>query len=155
MLRCKCGCEKFFAHQRVYLDVYVDSTLQFAGNPNNNIENNIYEAEDPYGPFVCVRCGAEYDNNGTEMKQTSSGMLGKLTDNCCVSCKNPDTDEEFTVTLKKISNGEYTYQINRPEEKRTISGTVLNRVQPIDNIFIDIMLHEPYDYIICDVTPNP
>jgi hypothetical protein len=30
------------------------------GNPNDEI--SVYDAETPYGPFTCRKCGAEYDS---------------------------------------------------------------------------------------------
>lgn len=56
--RCSCGNTKFSAHQVCYHDVVVDS--------NNNFDRNIaiYESENPYGPYYCTECGAEYDELG-------------------------------------------------------------------------------------------
>lgn len=58
---CKCGCNKFYAHQVVRMDVICDGDGYFYDNIEEGIEAAIYDAELPYGPFQCVQCGAEYD----------------------------------------------------------------------------------------------
>ena len=59
-MKCKCGCEEFIAHQLCYLDVIVDSKGNFLYNYGENAEASIYQAEDPCGPYTCVKCGEEY-----------------------------------------------------------------------------------------------
>ena len=59
--RCKCGCNRFYAHQVVHMDVIVDADGMFLDNIPDGIESAIYEAGTPFGPFQCVECGAEYD----------------------------------------------------------------------------------------------
>lgn len=43
------------------MDVLVDENGDFLANLSGGADANIYEAEQPYGPFVCRRCGAEYE----------------------------------------------------------------------------------------------
>ena len=58
-MKCKCGNDKFIAHQVVRMDVVVDEN-------NNWIESKeAYDSETPYGPYTCTACGEEYD----ELKQ--------------------------------------------------------------------------------------
>jgi hypothetical protein len=54
--RCKCGHDRFTAQQRCYHNVIVDSKNAFVDN------NDIYESENPYGPYNCERCGLEYED---------------------------------------------------------------------------------------------
>lgn len=53
---CSCGNNRFFARQEVYYDVVVDGNNIF----NRNI--GCEDAETPYGPYTCTRCGKEYDD---------------------------------------------------------------------------------------------
>ena len=69
MKKCKCGCDKFVAHQVLYADVLVDSENNFESNwdtlhgrPCNSADKAIYESERPYGPYTCAACGTEYDS---------------------------------------------------------------------------------------------
>ena len=59
-MRCKCGNDKFYAHQLVYLDVTVDESGEFHSNLED-IAAAIYDSERPYGPYTCTKCAAEYD----------------------------------------------------------------------------------------------
>jgi hypothetical protein len=43
------------------MDVICDGDGDFYDNIETGIESAIYDAEQPYGPFQCVECGAEYD----------------------------------------------------------------------------------------------
>jgi len=47
--------------QIVRVDVIVDAGGSFESNVTNPMENSIYDAEKPYGPFTCTVCGKEYD----------------------------------------------------------------------------------------------
>ena len=51
-----CGNNQFVGHQIVRMEVVVDE--------NNNFleQREIYDAETPYGPFTCTKCGREYDD---------------------------------------------------------------------------------------------
>ena len=61
-MKCKfCGGSEFVGHQRCYMDVLLDENGDFLANLSGGADANIYEAEQPYGPFVCRRCGAEYE----------------------------------------------------------------------------------------------
>lgn len=60
-MRCKCGNDRFYAHQCVRLEVIVDEVGSFNSNMED-IAAAIYDSEDPYGPYVCTKCGAEYDS---------------------------------------------------------------------------------------------
>ena len=51
-MRCKCGNDKFYAHQLVRLDVIVDEDGTFDRNMYDNAEAAIYDAEKPYGPVT-------------------------------------------------------------------------------------------------------
>ena len=59
-MRCKCGNDKFYAHQQVYLEVIVDGSGVFHSN-HEDVAAAIYDSERPYGPYTCTKCNAEYD----------------------------------------------------------------------------------------------
>ena len=54
-MNCKCGGERFMAHQICRHDVVVNSEGGYLA------DHGIYDSETPYGPFTCLDCGAEYD----------------------------------------------------------------------------------------------
>ena len=58
---CVCGNDRFYAHQIIRADVIVDSDGAFLENATERLEESIYDAERPYGPFTCTKCGKEYD----------------------------------------------------------------------------------------------
>jgi hypothetical protein len=58
----ECGEEKFLAHQRVYIEIYVDGHGDFWENTHEKLEESIYESETPYGPFTCTGCQKEFDS---------------------------------------------------------------------------------------------
>lgn len=60
-MRCKCGNDKFYAHQRVYLEVIVDESGEFHSNLED-IAAAIYDSDRPYGQYTCTKCNAEYDS---------------------------------------------------------------------------------------------
>lgn len=57
----KCGCNKFHGHQLVRMDV-ICTSQGFEENVHNDISQDIYDSEQPYGPFSCVDCGQEYED---------------------------------------------------------------------------------------------
>jgi hypothetical protein len=63
MFKCKCGGTEFSAHQILRVDIVVDGDNEFIRNENELDDSlAIYDAEAPYGPYVCRNCGMEYDN---------------------------------------------------------------------------------------------
>ena len=58
---CKCGGNRFVAHQRVYVDVVVDGDNDFLENCGKDTDDAIYESEKPYGPYTCLGCETVYD----------------------------------------------------------------------------------------------
>lgn len=61
MKKCKCGCTRFYAHQVCRVDVIVDKDNNFQGDITEG-QVSVYDAEEPYGPYTCMKCGAEYDS---------------------------------------------------------------------------------------------
>lgn len=55
----KCGHNRFYAHQKAYLLVIVDDDGHFYDNIGSHAE--VIEANDPYGPFECTKCGHSHD----------------------------------------------------------------------------------------------
>jgi len=53
----KCGNGKFSGHQQVFMDVFVDSK----GDWISDASKKPYDSNEPYGPFTCTKCGAEYE----------------------------------------------------------------------------------------------
>lgn len=56
----KCGHKHFYAHQRCYVEVIVDDQNDVLGEADT-YPTCIYEAESPYGPYVCTNCGTAYE----------------------------------------------------------------------------------------------
>lgn len=63
-MKCKCGNDKFYAHQVLRVDVITDEFGDFEENLYDDLKGCIYDAEAPYGPFICTQCGAEYEYLG-------------------------------------------------------------------------------------------
>lgn len=61
-MKCKCGNDKFYATQRVYMDVIVDETGEFIEDAGDTAEESISQSEAPYGTFVCTKCGECYED---------------------------------------------------------------------------------------------
>ena len=62
MRRCECGNTRFHAHQRVYMDILVDANNNFTDNETKDATSSIYDAETPYGPYTCTKCGRSYES---------------------------------------------------------------------------------------------
>lgn len=60
-MKCICGNNKFIGHQIIRADVIVSENGDFDDNLECGLESAVYDAERPYGPFICTICGAEYD----------------------------------------------------------------------------------------------
>lgn len=62
-MRCKkCGNTRFFAHQICRMDVVVNEQGNFEQNVHpEDISQDIYDSEKPYGPYICTKCGHEFD----------------------------------------------------------------------------------------------
>lgn len=56
-----CGGKLFYAHQMVRMDIVVDSDNNFYENLSEDVASDIYDSEEPYGPYQCVECGTEFD----------------------------------------------------------------------------------------------
>lgn len=60
--RCKkCRGSIFAAHQVCHMDIIVNGKNQFERNVKGGADAGIYEAGEPFGPYVCINCGAEYE----------------------------------------------------------------------------------------------
>lgn len=151
MLRCNCGCETFLAHQRIYVDIYVDSSLNFASNLHDDLEKSIYEADNPYGPYTCKRCSKEYDDDSGEMIETSPGLLSDITGNSKTHIRLSN-GSDCIVTLNKIAEKSYKYKISN--NGVVTNGKIDNTNQPPSNILLDLMMDVDDDYIIIEVNNN-
>lgn len=56
-----CRSKRFIGHQIVRTEVYVGEDGDFDGNLPDGLEAHIYDSERPYGPFICDKCGHEFD----------------------------------------------------------------------------------------------
>ena len=67
--KCRCGCERFNAHQLARHDVVVDVNGIFQE------DRGIYDAEHPYGPFTCCQCNEVYEDlDELEMPISATGI---------------------------------------------------------------------------------
>ena len=57
-----CGSKEFSANQIVRVNVVVDSQNNFLRNSSDTLENSVYDADNPFGPYSCINCGEEYDD---------------------------------------------------------------------------------------------
>lgn len=74
-MKCKhCGGEMFTAHQLCRMDVLVNESGDFLSDMPDGPA--IYDAENPYGPFQCCGCGAEYDELAEGEESTSGPIDG-------------------------------------------------------------------------------
>lgn len=60
-MKCKCGCDRFFAHQLLRVEIIVDGKGYYEEDAGKTLADSIYDAE-TYGPYTCVECGAEYED---------------------------------------------------------------------------------------------
>jgi len=62
MKKCKCGCEKFYAHQVCRVDIVVDGDNSFLDNliSDKELGDSVYDSGTPYGPYTCTECGTVY-----------------------------------------------------------------------------------------------
>lgn len=63
-----CNGNEFTAHQVCHMDILVDGDNRFLANPNGTADTNIYESQEPFGPYTCTTCGAEFENLDAAMK---------------------------------------------------------------------------------------
>lgn len=62
MMKCKiCNGERFMAQLIVHMDVYVNGNGDFDGDSLGDVDANTQHVGEPFGPFVCCQCGAEYE----------------------------------------------------------------------------------------------
>ena len=59
-LRCDCGHNEFNGQQLLRVEVIVDQDGQFLRNQCFDlVDMVVYDADDPFGPFTCAKCGKE------------------------------------------------------------------------------------------------
>jgi hypothetical protein len=135
----------------------VDGDNRFVANKMEN--NNVYisDAETPYGPYTCKRCGAEYDDLDDELVEQDE-LIGRK-----VIFKNPRGEIVAIHTVKSFSDTgavqipwgtsvisleteRVSYEILAPEKKEKESPTVcikLSNLTPeqLDEIMACIKKH--------------
>lgn len=98
-MKCKhCGGKEFFAHQVCRLNIIVDSDGEFLDNAHGDANQAIYDAGNPYGPFQCCTCGAEYDGNNLEDAKEISGPSQNWT-----SAKRKPLGELHLMTISQLA----------------------------------------------------
>jgi len=76
MLKCKCGNQKFSAHQVLHVSIVVDEENDYLHPESGENEfdciggEDIYEANNPFGPYQCTNCGEEYDELCTDLESS-------------------------------------------------------------------------------------
>jgi hypothetical protein len=62
-MKCECGNDKFYAHQKCRVDIIVDEYNSFLDNlvSDKELGDSVYDSETPYGPYTCTECGKVYD----------------------------------------------------------------------------------------------
>lgn len=53
---CACGSTEFYASQRCYHTVIVDEKNNFIDDHSTD------EADEPYGPYTCIKCEKVYED---------------------------------------------------------------------------------------------
>lgn len=116
-----CKNDQFFGHQLVRMDVLVDEDGDYVDSDNTG--GNIYDAEKPYGPFTCTKCGAVFEDlNDGEVPQELPPLSFTQTNNICTLqyhihfADNPS--DQFTLYLGlPVSQKVYWQKIFRDTEK--------------------------------------
>lgn len=70
-MKCKCGSNRFTAHQICHHDVIVDGDGQYTEDVL------VYHGGKPFGPFTCFICGSVYEEleeMGCEAKFSSKQL---------------------------------------------------------------------------------
>ncbi len=99
-MRCKCcGNDRFIGRQIIYADVAVDGNEAFVENLFGGLESHIYDSGKPYGPFTCVKCGAEYEELSEDAEPTN--MKLKESQWIC-------NDSEEPVKINHVVEATYT-----------------------------------------------
>ena len=112
----KCGCNRFYGHQVVRMDI-ICTSLGFERNVHENISEDIYDSETPYGPFTCVKCGAEYEDleelpeeSAVVEEQPKSSPMSKKEENLRAIrdwCKSVALDDIVYIDNAVCCNGRY------------------------------------------------
>lgn len=75
-MKCKCGSDRFMAHQICRHDVVVNDHGVWLE------DRGIYDSEKPYGPFTCMDCGQEYDElPESKDNEVAAAMLKRMFSN--------------------------------------------------------------------------
>lgn len=99
-MKCKCcGNDRFIGHQVIRADVEVDDFGAFVGNLFGGLEAHIYDSGNPYGPFTCAKCGAEYEKLSEDAEPTN--MKRKEGQWIC-------NDSEEPVKINSVVEAAYT-----------------------------------------------
>jgi len=114
-MKCECGYNEFYAHQRCYHDIKVNEHGDFI----SNVE--IYESENPYGPFRCVNCGKEHEELIEPVKTTHEKiiyvskeeieMVNRILNPMRTADKTDEVVETFTANFGDCGEGEVSIDI--------------------------------------------
>lgn len=135
-MKCKkCGNDTFIAHQLCRMDIMVDESGEFLRNLAGGAEMNIYDAEHPYGPFTCSKCGAQYDEltdtpNTEEQTEPAYAVFNITRIRACeneywcnrIYMKLPADDKQDWATILKDKNRAKELLVNRIQKRLATLG---------------------------------
>lgn len=76
-MKCKfCGGDRFYGHQIVRVNIIVDENQDYVDGVHGDMSLDVYDSEPAYGPFQCIKCGAEYDVLADGEKELSDPVIG-------------------------------------------------------------------------------
>jgi len=79
-MACICGGNSFVARQVCRHDIVVNDSNRFIVV----LGQDIYDAEDPYGPYTCLKCEMVYDDLPHYKLLTDKDLCKKLAEACAV-----------------------------------------------------------------------
>lgn len=112
-MKCKfCGGNRFIGHQTAYHDIIVD------GDANFEEDISCYDSDNPYGPFACAACGAEYEKL-TDMEdfneKPAAESVKRTVDDMCHRLTKMKEESPFLMEMAKVidlmqSEGVYDFE---------------------------------------------
>lgn len=60
-MKCKCGNDRFYTTQKLYVDVITDEYGNCIENRNGDIENSIVDSNFADSEYTCTECGRVYE----------------------------------------------------------------------------------------------
>lgn len=139
-MKCKCcGNSSFTARQEVSINIHVDGNNRFLNYHQGDAENSVFTAATPHGPYVCTKCGAEYESliEGSEPTarpgkdwQKKNAKYVKKMDNCREGNEQVQIwdGEDYVVVIVFYPSG--------------YASITVKKKNPYDRFAPDIFIHE-------------